>query len=59
MSCLKGESEIKKKSAKFVCEKCGAATKKKGNVCKPTKLDGDNKSDSSEKKDKKAKNKKK
>ena len=56
MSCLKGESEVKKKAAKFECEKCGAAAKKKGSVCKPIKLE---QSDSPEKKDKKNKKKKK
>ena len=35
--CLKGESEVKKKQATFVCGKCGAATDKKSHVCKPEK----------------------
>ena len=38
MSCLKGESEVKKKAAEFSCEKCGAKAKKKSHVCKPVKL---------------------
>lgn len=56
MGCLKGESEVKKKVARFECEKCGAAAKKKGNVCKPVKLDS---SESPEKKAKKGKKKEK
>jgi len=36
--CLKGESEVKKKQAKFACGKCGATTDKKDHVCKPEKL---------------------
>lgn len=36
--CLKGESEVKKKAAKFGCEKCGARTDQKSHVCKPKKL---------------------
>lgn len=38
MGCLKGESEVKKKDAKFECSKCGAHVSKKGHVCKPVKL---------------------
>ena len=56
MSCLKGESEVKKKAARFECEKCGAAAKKKGSVCRPVKLEV---SGEPEKKDKKGKKKKK
>ena len=41
--CLKGESEVKKKDAKFACGKCGARTEKKAHVCKPEKLKGDKK----------------
>jgi len=37
--CLKGESEVKKKDAKFACEKCGARSEKKDHLCKPEKLD--------------------
>jgi len=59
MGCLKGESEVKKKSAKFECEKCGAAVKKKGNVCKPVKLESATEPDKKDKKDKKGKKKKK
>lgn len=36
--CLKGDSEVKKKDAKFECGKCGARTDKKSHVCKPEKL---------------------
>ena len=36
--CLKGESEVKKKAAKFSCEKCGAKSDKKNHLCKPEKL---------------------
>ena len=49
--CLKGESEGKKKEVKFTCEKCGAETKKKSNICKPKKIKDDKKS----KKEKKSK----
>jgi hypothetical protein len=41
--CLKGESEAKKKDAKFECGKCGARTEKKSHVCKPEKLKSDKK----------------
>lgn len=59
MSCLKGESEVKKKAAKFECEKCGAAAKKKGSVCKPVKLAAADKPVQKDKKGKKEKKKKK
>jgi len=36
--CLKGESDVKKKDARFACEKCGARSDKKGHLCKPEKL---------------------
>lgn len=39
--CLKGESEVKKKKAKYACEKCGAKTAEKSHVCKPKKLKGE------------------
>lgn len=57
MGCLKGESEVKKKAAKFECEKCGAAVKKKSHACKPVKLEqavaaGKEKKKKSEKKQK-------
>ncbi|MDT8441918.1 MAG: hypothetical protein RQ723_09690 [Desulfuromonadales bacterium] len=39
--CLKGESDVKKKDAKFACEKCGAKTAKKEKICKPKKLKGE------------------
>ena len=55
MGCLKGESEVKKKEAKFACGKCGAAVKKKGHVCKPVKLKTDEKKSGKEKPDKKKK----
>ncbi len=38
MSCLKGQSCVKKKEAKFTCSKCDACTNKKGDLCKPEKL---------------------
>lgn len=38
--CLKGDSEVKKKEAKFKCEKCGALTDKKKHICKPEKIKG-------------------
>ena len=41
--CLKGESEAKKKAAKFECGKCGARTEKKSHVCKPEKIKKDKK----------------
>lgn len=41
--CLKGESEAKKKEARYACGKCGARTDKKSHVCKPEKLKGDKK----------------
>jgi len=40
MGCLKGESEVKKKDARFECCKCGAKVEKKSHVCKPVKVDG-------------------
>lgn len=40
MGCLKGESEVKKKEARFECSKCGALTSKKGHACKPVKVSG-------------------
>jgi hypothetical protein len=36
--CLKGKSKVKKKDAKFQCEKCEAYSAKKGQVCKPEKV---------------------
>jgi len=33
--CLKGESEVKKKEAKYTCGKCGGRTAIKDHVCKP------------------------
>ncbi|WP_321392278.1 hypothetical protein [uncultured Desulfuromusa sp.] len=38
MGCLKGASPVKKKEAKFTCEKCGSQVKKKSQVCKPVKV---------------------
>lgn len=38
MSCLKGESKVKKKEAEYVCKKCGAMAKKKQQVCKAVPL---------------------
>lgn len=37
-SCLKGKSLVKKKDAKFICDKCAARVQKKDQVCKPVKL---------------------
>jgi hypothetical protein len=54
--CLKGESEVKKKDAKFACGKCGAKAEKKSHVCKPEKLKSEKKG---EKKENKKENKKK
>jgi hypothetical protein len=36
--CLKGKSKVKKKEAKFQCEKCEALVAKKSHVCKPEKV---------------------
>lgn len=58
MGCLKGESEVKKKDAKFECGKCGAAVKKKGHVCKPLALEGIAKGGTKAEKGKKGKKKK-
>lgn len=44
MGCLKGESEVEKKEAKFECSKCGALVGKKSHICKPVKLSGGKKS---------------
>ena len=55
MGCLKGDSEVKKKKAKFECGKCGAMTAKKGHVCKPVKVDGGKKDATKCKCDKKKK----
>jgi hypothetical protein len=55
MGCLKGESEAKKKGAKYACGKCGAVVKQKGHACKPVKLDADKKKGSKGKTDKKKK----
>jgi len=50
--CLKGESEVKKKEAKFACGKCGALSDDKEHLCKPEKLkkDKDKKGDKKKKK---------
>jgi predicted RNA-binding Zn-ribbon protein involved in translation (DUF1610 family) len=50
--CLKGESEVKKKDAKFQCSKCGAAATKKDHLCKAEELK-DRKAAPKEKKKKK------
>ena len=39
MSCLKGKSEVKKNKAKYVCKKCDAFTREKGDICKPEKVE--------------------
>ncbi len=55
MGCLKGESEVKKKAAKFKCGKCGAAVNKKSHACKPVKVEESKKKAGKEKPGKKAK----
>lgn len=55
MGCLKGESEVKRKEAKFECKKCGAAVNKKGHVCKPVPLEQAEKKGHKGKSEKKAK----
>lgn len=49
MSCLKGTSQVKKKEAKYVCDKCGANVKKKSQVCKASKVKGKDKEKGKEK----------
>lgn len=48
--CLKGESEVKKKAAKFACAKCGALSADKEHLCKPEKLGKDKDKKSAKKK---------
>ncbi len=36
--CRKGKDEAKAKAGNFKCEKCGAASEKKGHLCKPEKI---------------------
>ncbi len=55
MGCLKGESEAKKKDAKYACGKCGAVVKQKGHACKPVKLEGGKKKGDKGKAEKKKK----
>ncbi len=55
MGCLKGESEVKKKDAKYQCGKCGAAVGKKSHACKPVKTEEGKKKDKSKKEKKSAK----
>lgn len=38
MGCLKGKSKAKPKTGAFVCEKCDAVSKKKGDLCKAKKI---------------------
>lgn len=38
MGCLKGKSKAKSKPGHYECKKCGAVAKKKGKVCKPSKI---------------------
>ena len=38
MSCRKGKDEDSAKPGRFRCKKCGAASKTKGNLCKPKKI---------------------
>jgi len=54
--CLKGQSEVEKRGARYACEKCGAAAAKKDHLCKPEKLSEDKK-DRPDKKEKKPKKK--
>lgn len=49
MSCLKGTSKVKKKEAKFVCDKCGANVKKKDQVCRAVKIKKTDKKSAKEK----------
>ena len=35
MGCLKGKSKTEAKPGEYQCEKCDAAAKKKGDLCKP------------------------
>jgi hypothetical protein len=58
MSCLKGKSTAKKSKAKFVCEKCAAASEKKGELCRPEKLKPKKDKKQDDKKKDKAKEKK-
>jgi len=41
MGCLKGKSKDKPKKGHYKCTKCGAVSKKKGHLCKPTKIKDD------------------
>ena len=60
MTCLHGESEVKKGKARFVCKRCGAMTDRKGHVCKPKKVKSpDGKKKGKDKEDGGAKKKKK
>jgi hypothetical protein len=38
MSCQKGKSKQKAKHGRHKCGKCGAVSKKKGDLCKPKKI---------------------
>ncbi len=55
MSCLKGKSEVKKNKATYVCKKCDAFTRSKGDVCKPEKVATTKESKKSDKKKKTSK----
>ncbi len=55
MSCLKGKSEVKKNKAKYVCKKCDAFTRSKGDVCKPEKVAATKESKKSDNKNKEKK----
>jgi len=55
MGCLKGDSEVKKKDARFACDKCGATVKKKSHVCHPVKVAEPGKGEKKGKKEKKKK----
>jgi len=38
MGCLKGKSKTKPKPGAYLCEKCDAVSKKKGDLCKAKKI---------------------
>lgn len=41
--CMKGKSEVGKDEAEYVCKKCGARTDDKKHVCKPVKVEKEEK----------------
>lgn len=52
-NCQKGESEVKKKDARFTCGKCEADAAKKDHLCKPERLNGTKKDEKTKKEKKK------